>query len=184
MSNLDEIITRLQNNEVVAYPTEAVFGLGCNPNSEAAVQALLTLKQRPVEKGLILLASDLRYLRPFIDESRLTEKEWQSLTQVGAQAITWVVPAKKSVPRYLTGQFDTIAVRLCHLPAVVMVCEAAGFALTSTSANLTGLPPCRTAQEVYAQFGNDFPVLEQATGGAKQPSEIRDIFTQHIFRQG
>ena len=135
MSNLDEIIARLQNNEVVAYPTEAVFGLGCNPNSEAAVQALLTLKQRPVEKGLILLASDLRYLRPFIDESRLTEKEWQSLTQVGAQAITWVVPAKKSVPRYLTGQFDTIAVRLCHLPAVVMLCESAGFALTSTSAN-------------------------------------------------
>ena len=176
MSNLDEIIARLQNNEVVAYPTEAVFGLGCNPNSEDAVQALLTLKQRPVEKGLILLASDLRYLRPFIDESRLTEKEWQSLTQVGAQAITWVVPAKKSVPRYLTGQFDTIA--------VVMLCDSAGFALTSTSANLTGLPPCRTAQEVYAQFGNDFPVLEQATGGAKQPSEIRDIFTQHIFRQG
>ena len=184
MSNLDEIIARLQNNEVVAYPTEAVFGLGCNPNSEAAVQALLTLKQRPVEKGLILLASDLRYLRPFIDESRLTEKEWQSLTQVGTQAITWVVPAKKSVPRYLTGQFDTIAVRLCYLPAVATLCEAAGFALTSTSANLTGLPPCRTAQEVYAQFGNDFPVLEQATGGAKQPSEIRDIFTQHIFRQG
>ena len=56
MSNLDEIIARLQNNEVVAYPTEAVFGLGCNPNSETAVQALLTLKQRPVEKGLILLA--------------------------------------------------------------------------------------------------------------------------------
>ena len=88
------------------------------------------------------------------------------------------------MPRYLTGQFDTIAVRLCHLPAVATLCEAAGFALTSTSANLTGLPPCRTAQEVYAQFGNDFPVLEQATGGAKQPSEIRDIFTQHIFRQG
>ena len=42
MSNLDEIIARLQSNEVVAYPTEAVFGLGCNPNSEAAVQALLT----------------------------------------------------------------------------------------------------------------------------------------------
>ena len=134
MSNLDEIIARLQSNEVVAYPTEAVFGLGCNPNSEAAVQALLTLKQRPVEKGLILL--------------------------------------------------DTIAVRLCYLPAVATLCEAAGLALTSTSANLTGLPPCRTAQEVYAQFGNDFPVLEQATGGAKQPSEIRDIFTQHIFRQG
>lgn len=184
MNNFLNIVNQLKQDEVVAYPTEAVFGLGCNPQSEKAVRKLLQLKQRPEEKGLILLASDLSYLLPYIDESRMNEAAWQKLSQIGEQAITWVVPVKKSVPAYLTGTFDSIAVRLCKLPALVKLCEATGFALTSTSANLTGLPPCRTAEEVKTQFGMDFPVLEAPTFGKENPSEIRDIFTQQIFRQG
>lgn len=184
MNNFLEIVQQLKQDEVIAYPTEAVFGLGCNPQSEKAVRKLLALKQRPEEKGLILLASDLSYLLPYIDELKMTEAAWQQLKQVGDQAITWIVPVKKEVPRYLTGKFDAIAVRLCNVPAVAELCQATGFALTSTSANLTGLPPCRTAQEVRVQFGVEFPVVDAATLGRENPSEIRDIFTQQIFRQG
>lgn len=184
MNRFLEIVNQLKQGNVIAYPTEAVFGLGCDPNNEKAVRALLALKQRPEEKGLILLASDLKYLRPFIDENRMTDEAWQLLERVGEQAITWIVPVKREVPRYLTGKFDSIAVRLCHLPAFVELCESVGFALTSTSANLTGLPPCRTALEVKNQFGENFPVLEANTFARSNPSEIRDIFTQLIFRQG
>lgn len=184
MKNLANIIEKLKQNEVVAYPTEAVFGLGCNPNSEQAVRKLLTLKQRPVEKGLILLASDLHYLLPFIDETQLGQAELARLNQVSEQAITWVVPAKVGTPKFLTGKFDSIAIRLCKSTALQALCEGTGFALTSTSANLSGQTPCRSATEVLAQFGQDFPVLEAATEGRQNPSEIRDIFTQHIFRQG
>ena len=184
MNNFLDIVNQLKQNEVIAYPTEAVFGLGCNPQSETAVRKLLALKQRPEEKGLILLASDLKYLLPYIDETRMTEQAWQSLEQIGEQAITWVVPVKNTVPSYLTGKFDSIAVRLCNVPAVVELCEATGFALTSTSANLSGEPPCRSAKEVIDQFGQDFPVLHADTLGREKPSEIRDIFSQQIFRQG
>lgn len=184
MNNFLEIVQQLKQDEVIAYPTEAVFGLGCNPQSEKAVRKLLALKQRPEEKGLILLASDLSYLLPYIDEQKMTEQAWQQLKQVSEQAITWIVPAKKDVPRYLTGKFDAIAVRLCNVPAVAELCQATGFALTSTSANLTGLPPCRTAEEVTQQFGEAFPVLNAPTLGRENPSEIRDIFSQYIFRQG
>ncbi|EXI62533.1 tRNA(ANN) t(6)A37 threonylcarbamoyladenosine modification protein [Mannheimia granulomatis] len=184
MNNFLDIVNQLKQEEVVAYPTEAVFGLGCNPQSEKAVRKLLQLKQRPEEKGLILLASKLSYLLPYIDESKMNESAWQQLVQVGEQAITWVVPAKESVPAYLRGKFDSVAVRLCHLPAVVKLCEATGFALTSTSANLSGLPPCRTALEVKKQFGDAFPVLNAPTFERENPSEIRDIFSQQIFRQG
>ena len=97
---------------------------------------------------------------------------------------TWVVPAKADTPHFLTGQFDTIAVRLCDHPSVKALCEATGFALTSISANLTGEPPCRTADEVRSQFGEDFPVLDEVVGGAKNPSEIRDLRTNQLFRQG
>ncbi len=184
MSSLSEIIEKLKQNQVVAYPTEAVFGLGCNPQSENAVRALLALKQRDEAKGLILIAPDLDLLTPYIDISGLNMAQRQHLEQVGEQAITWIVPANTNLPRYLTGKFDTIAVRLCRLPAVVALCEATGFALTSTSANLSGLPPCREASEVRVQFGNDFPVLDAPTGGRQNPSEIRDIFSNHILRQG
>ncbi|HHW7579343.1 TPA: Sua5/YciO/YrdC/YwlC family protein [Mannheimia haemolytica] len=184
MNNFLEIVNQLKQEEVVAYPTEAVFGLGCNPQSEKAVRKLLALKQRPEEKGLILLASDLKYLLPYIDEARMTEQAWQRLSHIGEQAITWIVPVKNTVPSYLTGKFDSIAVRLCNVPAVVQLCEASGVALTSTSANLSGEPPCRNVKEVIDQFGQDFPVLHADTLGRENPSEIRDIFSQQIFRQG
>lgn len=184
MKTFTQIVEKLKDNQVVAYPTEAVFGLGCNPNSEQAVRSLLTLKQRPESKGLILIAPHLDYFLPYIDENALSLTEWQRFSRPTDQAITWIMPAKATVPSYLTGNFNSIALRLCQVPAVAQLCEATGFALTSTSANLTGQPPCRTASEVIAQFGDDFPVLNAPTGGKENPSEIRDIFTQHIFRQG
>ena len=182
--NLQEIVNHLKNQQVVAYPTEAVFGLGCNPNSQSAVENLLVLKQRPMSKGLILIAPSLDFLLPFIDESRLMEEHWQRLTTQYDRPTTWVVPAKTTTPKFLTGDFDSIAVRISQHSAVKLLCEQAGFALTSTSANLTGQPPCHTAQEVKQQFGTDFPVLDMPVGGAVNPSEIRDIFTNQVFRQG
>lgn len=184
MYSFDQIIEKLKQDQLIAYPTEAVFGLGCNPQSESAVRALLALKQRPESKGLILIAPQRELLLPYLDQTRLTKRHWQRFEQQYDRAITWVMPANPDTPRYLTGQFNTIAVRLCRIPAVVKLCEATGFALTSTSANLTGFPPCRTALEVQQQFGLDFPVLFESTGGKMNPSEIRDIFTQQIFRQG
>lgn len=181
---LQQIATRLLQDQVVAYPTEAVFGLGCNPLSESAVKKLLDLKQRPMEKGLILVAPNLDFFEPFVDFSRLNEEQLLRLGAHYDRPISWVVPAKSDVPVFLRGKFERIAVRLCTHPAVQALCEATGFALTSTSANLSGKAPCRTADEVRSQFGVDFPVLDEGVGGAKNPSEIRDLLTNQLFRQG
>ena len=182
--NVQQIAARLMQDEVVAYPTEAVFGLGCNPLSESAVRKLLDLKQRPIEKGLILVAPSLHFLQPFVDFSRLSNEQLARLQAQYEHPITWVVPAKAEIPYFLTGQFNSIAVRLCTHPAVKALCEETGFALTSTSANLTGAPPCRSADAVRSQFGADFPVLDEAVGQAQNPSEIRDLLTNQLFRQG
>ncbi|MDG6895178.1 Sua5/YciO/YrdC/YwlC family protein [Volucribacter amazonae] len=181
---IEQLVSYLQQNDIIAYPTEAVFGLGCNPYSEVAVQKLLTLKQRPKEKGLILIAPTLELLLPFIDQSALSEKHWQKLTALSSQPTTWVVPSNSDTPCWLTGQFDSIAIRLCRHPAVVELCRHTHFALTSTSANLSGLPPCKTAEEVRLQFGLNFPVYNQPVGQAQNPSQIRDIFTDQIIRNG
>ncbi len=93
-------------------------------------------------------------------------------------------PAKATTPAWLTGRFDSLAVRVTDHPVVIELCNAYGKPLVSTSANLTGQPPCRTTEEVRQQFGDAFPVVDALTGGRLNPSEIRDALTGELFRQG
>lgn len=184
MNNLENIVAHLLQGDVIAYPTEAVFGLGCNPFNDQAIQKLLALKQRPVEKGLILIAPTLDFFQEIIAFEQLSAEQLQRLQQVYQRPTTWIVPVKFTVSPLLTGKFNSIAVRLCQHPAVIALCKQAKMPITSTSANLSGQPPCRHFQEVLAQFGQDFPVLQAEVGSAKNPSEIRDLFTNNIVRQG
>jgi L-threonylcarbamoyladenylate synthase len=158
----------LNNKEVIAYPTEAVFGVGCDPDSETAVMRLLEFEQ----------------LKPYIDDSVLTDSQRDTVFSSWPGPVTFVFPAKASTPRWLTGRFDTLAVRVTAHPLVVELCQAYGKPLVSTSANLTGQEPCRSVEEVIAQFGESFPVVKGETGGRLNPSEIRDALTGELFRQG
>lgn len=178
------LVERLNQQQVIAYPTEAVFGVGCDPDSEIAVNRLLTLKKRPVDKGLILIAARFEQLLPYIDIEALNAEQREAVFACWPGPVTFVFPAKPSTPRWLTGRFDSLAVRVTDHPAVIELCTAYGKPLVSTSANLSGLPPCRTAQEVLTQFGETFPVLHSETGGRQNPSEIRDALTGELFRQG
>lgn len=177
-------VEALHHQRVIAYPTEAVFGVGCDPDSETAVMRLLDLKQRPVEKGLILIAADFEQLKPYIDDSVLSDAQREAVFSRWPGPVTFVFPALASTPRWLTGRFDSLAVRVTDHPLVITLCRQYGKPLVSTSANLTGQPPCRTTDEVLAQFGPDFPVVAGATGGRLNPSEIRDALTGELFRQG
>ncbi len=182
--SLDACLTQVRQGAVVAYPTEAVFGLGCDPDNESAVMALLALKHRPVEKGLILIAADYQQLRPYLDEQRLTPQQKEKMFSSWPGPVTWVVPASTATAGWLTGQFTSIAVRVSDHSGVQQLCRAFNKPLVSTSANLTGLPPCRTVAEVHEQFGSKFPVLQGETGGRSNPSEIRDALTGELIRQG
>lgn len=179
-----DIIAVLNNKNVIAYPTEAVFGIGCDPDSELAVSRLLVLKQRPVNKGLILIAADFEQLKRYIDESALSTPQREAVFSCWPGPVTFVFPSLPSTPRWLTGRFDSLAVRVTDHPLVKALCREFGKPLVSTSANLTGLSPCRTAEEVIQQFGDDFPVLRGETCGRQNPSEIRDALTGELFRQG
>lgn len=181
---LSEILAALKNERVIAYPTEAVFGVGCDPDSELAVSRLLALKKRPIDKGLILIAADFEQLKPYVDERKLTLAQREAIFSRWPGPVTFVFPALPSTPRWLTGRFDSLAVRVTDHPLVKALCQAYGKPLVSTSANLSGLPPCRTAEEVLQQFGDAFPVLHGDTGGRQNPSEIRDALTGELFRQG
>ncbi|MCP1205893.1 L-threonylcarbamoyladenylate synthase type 1 TsaC [Pantoea sp. B550] len=182
--SLESCLEHLNRQAVIAYPTEAVFGLGCDPDSESAVMALLALKQRPVEKGLILIAADYSQLEPYISARELSVIQRERMFARWPGPVTFVVPVPPQTPRWLTGQFDSLAIRVSDHPDVQALCRAFGKPLVSTSANLSGLPPCRTAEEVKQQFGEQFPVLAGKTGGRLNPSEIRDVISGELIRQG
>ncbi|OTA17789.1 L-threonylcarbamoyladenylate synthase TsaC [Xenorhabdus vietnamensis] len=180
----DAVINALKEEKVIAYPTEAVFGLGCDPDSENAVQELLALKNRPWEKGLILIADNYERLCPYIDDGQLNDIQKETIFSFWPGPVTWVIPARATTPKWLTGKFSTLAVRVTDHPLVKQLCSMYEKPLVSTSANLSGLEPCRSAEEVRQQFGTRFPVLEGEVGGCKNPSEIRDALTGKLYRQG
>jgi len=181
---MTSLLQVLRDEQVMAYPTEAVFGLGCDPDSERAVEALLALKQRSRDKGLILIAGSYEQLLPYIDDSQLSAERREQIFACWPGPVTWVMPAKPTTPQWLTGRFTSLAVRVSDHPLVKELCRQYGKPLVSTSANLSSQPPCRTADAVRQQFGQDFPVLDGAVGGRENPSEIRDAATGELIRQG
>ena len=168
---------------VIAYPTEAVYGLGCDPLEYAAVQRILALKQRDAAKGLILIASRPEQLLPYM--AKLDDGVMQRLRASWPGPVTWVVPAAPSLPFWLSGGRDSIAVRVTAHPQAAALCEACDMALVSTSANRSGTAPARTALEVRARLGDgvDF-ILPGAVGGAAKPTEIREALTGKVLRAG
>ncbi len=118
MGNLQQAVDVLQRGGVIAYPTEGVFGLGCDPDNQAAMLRLLAIKQRPIEKGVILIAANYEQLRPYIDEDQLTEQQLLQVLASWPAPLTWVMPASVDTPNWVRGQFDTVAVRVSNHPLV------------------------------------------------------------------
>lgn len=184
---IEQAVEVLRQGGILAYPTEAVYGLGCDPKNLSAVKKLLRLKQREKEKGLILIASNLEQLKSYIQplekniENKLLDSWSASADQSGA--ITWLVPVKKEVSVYLKGRFDTLAIRVSNHPVVKELCESFNGAIVSSSANMSKQESARTAGQVKQIFANkiDF-ILEGETNLNAQPSEIRDALTDKIIR--
>lgn len=166
---------------VVAYPTEAVYGLGCDPRNALAVQRLLAIKQRPAHKGLILIAAEFAQLAPFLQPLTAADQALLNATWPGPH--TWLIPALPSTPTWLRGRHDTLAVRITAHPLAAALCQACGHALVSTSANISNRQPARTVLAVRRQLGKQLDaLLAGATGGAQNPTVIRDLRSQRQLR--
>jgi len=177
----------VQQGGIIAYPTEAVFGLGCDPDNPTAIKKLLTLKQRPVEKGLILLAGSFAQLQAYVDDDQLkqnlTTKQYLAIFARWPDAITQLLPAKANISPLLCGKFDSIAVRVTNHPDVVALCQQLGKPIISTSANLSGQAPAVTWQQVEQQLGDKIDyIIQSQTLGFNKPSLIINALTEEIIR--
>ncbi|PLW84479.1 tRNA threonylcarbamoyladenosine biosynthesis protein RimN [Kineobactrum sediminis] len=166
---------------VIACPTEAVWGLTCDPGNPDAVARLLDLKQRPVSKGLILVAADMSQLAPLL--ATLTEAQRSKLALSWPGPTTWLLPHNNCIPAWVHGEHDTIAVRVSAHNTVAALCRAWGGPLVSTSANPAGSRPATAAFQVRRYFQQQLDyIVPGAVGGATRPSVIRDLLTDRIIR--
>ena len=175
------IAAHLRRGGLIAYPTESCYGLGCDPGNRKAVLRLLKLKQRPQHKGLILIAASYRQVARYLQP--LTPPQQQRLHEAGAQAITYLMPARHSAPRWLRGAHDTLAVRLTAHPFAMRLCRSVDSALVSTSANCSGQRPAKTYAQCQRLFGRKILVLPGRVGKRKKPSTIRMWANDQIIRK-
>ena len=167
---------------VIAYPTEAVYGLGCLPLDHAAVLRVLAIKRRSWRMGLLVIGSDLAQLERFVvlpPEPRRSE-----IVAGWPGPVTWILAARPHVPRWLSGGRDTLGVRLTDHPVAAQLCAQLGQAIVSTSANVSRRPPLRAARLVRRELGSavDY-VLAGEVGGLANPTVIKDGRTGRILRR-
>ncbi len=174
------IAQRLKQGAIIAYPTEGVWGLGCDPSLPDAVERILVLKRRPWTQGLILVASEIDQMAPMLDG--LTDSELATLQEVWPGPVTFLVPNDK-VPEWIRGQHKTVALRVSAHPVVRAICAEFGGPIVSTSANPTGKPPARDALRLRQYFptGIDF-IVPGDLGGADGATEIRSLRDGGVIR--
>jgi len=181
--SLETAIPLLHSGGIIACPTEAVWGLGCDPANEQAVMRLLALKQRPIEKGLILVAADMAQLDGWARLDTLPAARRQAVLGTWPGPHTWVLPADERAPRWITGAHPGIAVRVSAHPVLRELCRAFAGPLVSTSANLSGQPPPRRRDEIDPRLLAAIDALiEGETCDLLQPTPIRDALSGQCYR--
>lgn len=178
---LREAARIIANGGIVAYPTESVYGLGCDPRRHETVRRLLRLKHRAPELGLILIAAHEAQLAPYVDTDTAPGIEKARASWPGP--FTWLLRARAGVSPWLRGKHETLAVRVTAHASAAALCRHARRALVSTSANRHGRPPARSAAAVTREFGAavDF-ILQGNLGGLSAPTEIRDAASGRVVR--
>ncbi|WP_447553975.1 L-threonylcarbamoyladenylate synthase [Vreelandella sp. EE22] len=171
----------LQEGHVVACPTEAVWGLSCDPDNEQALTHLMRLKERDPAKGVILVAASMQQFGPWLTTLPLELHARLVASWPGPH--TWLVPDNGRSHALVRGAHGCVALRVTDHPVMKALCEAFGGPLVSTSANRAGEPPVMSADEVQALFGEELGAISEGElGGQARPSTIRDLATGKVLR--
>ncbi len=180
----EEAASALENGEIIAYPTEGVYGFAADAMNPLAVEKLLSMKQRSSSKGFIVMSASLKQLEDVLIEPLSAEDSQVVLESLrGGFRYTWIVPAKESCPEYLRGKFSTLAIRVTNHPDALALCERLPVGVVSTSANLHQSEPLMSPEAIIEVFGDQIAgVMKGQVGGLSSPTRIMDLETKAIIR--
>ncbi len=177
----------LENDGVIAFVTDTVWGLGCLPTSKKAVERIYEIKHRDSKKPLILMSNDIEPLRKYVKP--LTEKAEALVKKYFAGALTLVVEKSELTPDYITSGLNTVGIRVPDNKVFAEICSCIeGNVLATTSANLSNEPPALTYNEAVKYIGDKVDLVVEDYGEKAQgrASTVAGIFPDSIkiFRQG
>ncbi|RMH40773.1 MAG: tRNA threonylcarbamoyladenosine biosynthesis protein RimN [Gammaproteobacteria bacterium] len=175
--HITSALTALRAGGVIAYPTETVWGLGCDPEDDNAVARVMAIKRRSDKKGLILIGAHIDDFQLWVAQKWLAWIE----AQAPARPTTWVVPCLPSTPVWLTGGRQTLAVRLVRQGPAAELASRFG-ALVSTSANLSGHQTLTHLWQVRLRLGRWLDAIVPGQPGGTRPSRIVDVCTGKVLR--
>jgi L-threonylcarbamoyladenylate synthase len=178
---LNRFIHAVSRGAVFGYPTDTIWGLGCHPLIASSVSRLLQIKNRRVDKGLILLSSRIEFCHAYID---VNDSDLDAITQSTSHPTTWLVPASELCPAWIRGNHSTVAIRICSHPLVQTLCEGLESPLVSTSANRSKRSNARNRFQMQKQFACELDAIIGgfSTGGIAA-SEIKFLDTGSTIRK-
>ena len=196
--SIEQAATKLKQGQLLAYPTESVWGIGCDAYNETGVSRILSIKQRPIDKGMIVITDSIARIDPLLAclsprQRQQVLDSWDTKTTLdNNQAQTWLLPIpqvlNRPIPSWITGEHDSVAVRVIAHPLIAQLCSQMvstanpfGF-IVSTSCNPSGQPPATNRAEAFAYFGDEIGYLDAPTLGYIKPSQIRDALTGQTIR--
>jgi L-threonylcarbamoyladenylate synthase len=175
--NLDEVINEaiaiLKKGGIIAYPTETFYGLGAKYDMDSALKRLYEIKKRPQEKTMPLIIGSIEELSLVTDSlnesaRRLMDKFWPG-------PLTIIFRARSGLSEYIVSE-GKVAVRIPGESFALRLAKAAGFPITSTSANISGMPPADSASMVSDYFGEKVDlIIDGGKTKGRLPSTIVDI---------
>ncbi len=182
MADIKQASEAIQQGKILAYPTEAVFGLGCDAKNPRALERLRNVKQRASHKGFIVLVSSVDQLARHFPELDIDEVGKEKLLSPQDHPTTWIIQAKQALDPQLSGHNTSLAVRISDHPIVKELCKLAG-PIVSSSANIEGQEPAKELMGIKQVFGEQIDFyLDGPLGNATSPSQIIDLNRGEIIR--
>ncbi|WP_343192520.1 Sua5/YciO/YrdC/YwlC family protein [Buchnera aphidicola (Taiwanaphis decaspermi)] len=184
MISLFKAINILKRNKIIIYPTESVFGFGCNPDSSKAIKKIIKIKKRSKKKGLILLTNNYIKLIPYVNFNFLSKPSmYKKIFKFYNRPTTLLLPAKHDINILITGGSSFVAVRFInYLPILNDICNFFKKPIISTSVNISGMKSCCSIKDIHDQFGKKIPILKGNLGKEKKTSRILNIITGEVIR--
>lgn len=169
----------IKHGGVIAYPTDTIYGLGCDPYNYDAVEKVNRIKQRPLNKRFIILADDIEQIKPLV----VISEEQEKIIMHNDEPTSWVIAANPQAPSWLIDDKNTLTIRISKHHDVKRLCQALGHAIISTSANISGKRPAKNALELHKHFHQSVDkILLSSKNMASKASKIIRLCDNYVIR--
>jgi L-threonylcarbamoyladenylate synthase len=174
-SHIREAVQCLQSGGVIAYPTETVYGLGCDIACASAVHRIQGIKERDTDKPFLILVETIEDAVQLV-EGDIAQSVLQLMNQFWPGPMTLIFSASSRVPFWIRGPGSTVGIRISPFPVCQSLLHDFQKPLVSTSANPRGVKPAKSIEEVVAYFGDSVDlILDGGVMESSTPSTVVDV---------